>query len=145
MSPAKHADDVLSLMFSISRLVRSKMFSKGKGNLNWMQIHAMCFLEAHPGATMKDLATSLMVTAPTATSFVNRLVREKIVERSADPGNRKLVRLNLTAGGLRLLHTKIKQKQGAMRGIISALPAHDQHELVRILTTMLESVSRSSP
>ncbi len=110
-----------------------------KDHVNWLQIHALFMINEHGGPTMKELAQTLMVTAPTATSFVNRLVRNKLVDRKADPKNRKLVRLRITTAGRKLMQQKIKERQASMRTIISVLPTKDQNDLIRILERVLDS------
>ncbi len=142
---SNHADQVIALLFGISRLMRSKMTrASGNDHVNWLQIHALFLIDEHKGLTMKELAQSLMVTAPTATAFVNRLVRGTLVRRSSDPTNRKLVRLHLTAAGLRMMKTKLREKQRLMREVIDILPAKDQRELARIFKQLLDSHFRTS-
>ncbi len=140
MPKADYAQRVIELMFNVSRLVKNKMSTMAReDHVNWVQIHALCMIQDRKGITMKELANMLMVTAPTATSFVNRLVRDDLVTRQADPKNRKLVRLHLSKKGAKLMQAKIRQRQKLIRGVIAILPAKDQRELVRILENLLHS------
>ncbi len=143
MPMTDYAGQAISLMFGVSRIMRSKMTAGGKDHMNWAQIHALCAIEARDGITMKELAQILMVTAPTATAFVERLVRAKFVARATDPRNRKLVRLRITPAGARIVKTSVKHKQEHMRKFIATLPANDQRALVRILEKLLSYSSSS--
>ncbi|MEK7217947.1 MAG: MarR family transcriptional regulator, partial [Patescibacteria group bacterium] len=95
------ADAIIHLSFDLSRVIRHMMLCVHEEgvHVNFLQIHALALIEQHPGMTMKELAEALRVASPSATSFVNRLVRGKLVSRVRDAKNRKLVRLTLTREG----------------------------------------------
>ncbi|MSR86879.1 MarR family transcriptional regulator, partial [Candidatus Peribacteria bacterium] len=63
---------------------------------NLLHIHSLFLISEQEGLTMKEIAKSLHITSPSATSLVNRLVDMKWVGREHDTENRKLVRLRLT-------------------------------------------------
>ena len=92
---------------------------------------------------MKHLAHCLLVKSPTATSFVNRLVKAGLIKRVADPKNRKLVRLRITAKGKAYLKRKVEDRKRTMRAVFQPIPERDRVELVRILSRFVESSSHS--
>ena len=53
-----------------------------------------------------DLSTAEGVTQPSMTSFVNRLERSGLVERRADPTDKRVALVALTASGSDYLHTR---------------------------------------
>ena len=55
------------------------------------------------GPTIGDVAGYLMLRHHSAVGLVDRAVRAELVERREDPGDRRVVRLRLTAGGDRIL------------------------------------------
>jgi DNA-binding MarR family transcriptional regulator len=99
-------------------------------------MHALMIIKDNDGLTMKEFAEFLHVTSPSATSFVNRLVKMKWIKRSADKTNRKLVRLKLTTEGFTMIATKMKEHMRVMRDLFELLNATDQREFARILTTL---------
>ncbi len=101
--------------------------------MNPVQMHAMLIIREHDGLTMKEFAEFLHVTSPSATSFVNRLVRMKWVKRIADKTNRKLVRLKLSDEGMNCVTTNMKEHSRMMRDLFSLLTLADQKEFARIL------------
>lgn len=130
----KPADKIIAHWMDITRLMRQQMGSlKKTSSMNPMQIHALLIIKEHDGLTMKEFATFLHVTSPSATSFVNRLVRMKWVKRIADKTNRKLVRLTLSEEGLKCLTTKMKEHSSMMRDLFTLLSLTDQKEFARIL------------
>jgi DNA-binding MarR family transcriptional regulator len=55
------------------------------------------------GPTIGDVAGYLMLRHHSAVGLVDRAVRAALVERREDPGDRRVVRLRLTAAGGRIL------------------------------------------
>jgi DNA-binding MarR family transcriptional regulator len=55
------------------------------------------------GPTIGELAGYLMLRHHSAVGLVDRAVRAELVERREDPGDRRVVRLRLTAAGGRIL------------------------------------------
>jgi DNA-binding MarR family transcriptional regulator len=55
------------------------------------------------GPTIGDVAGYLMLRHHSAVGLIDRAVRAELVERREDPGDRRVVRLRLTAAGGRIL------------------------------------------
>jgi DNA-binding MarR family transcriptional regulator len=139
-------DELIDLAFSFSRIMHRKMAEVTRDEhqvKNWLQMHALCVIEERPGITMKDLAGVLMITAPTATTFVARLVRLGCVQRVADPKNRKLVRLRITKQGRALMRETMQRRMTVLRSVISHLSPKDQADLARIYRKLIDSHSVS--
>jgi DNA-binding MarR family transcriptional regulator len=109
-----------------------------------LQIHALLYVREHEGMTMKELAKHLKITSPSATSFVNRLVKLKWVERFTDPENRKLVRLKISTTGTAMLQQSMKERKEEMRKVLSLLSPDDQEELARILTHLSDAIHNTT-
>lgn len=139
------SNDLIDLTFEILRHVRKKMVCapvKDVRPVNFLQMHGLFIISEHEGLTMKELSEHMKVSAPTSTSFVNRLVRSKWIERVSDDKNRKLVRLRLTATGKEVLKEKMQERRGLLHGIVSLLSEQDQKDLARIYRNLLTSLSR---
>lgn len=137
---------IIQLWMEISRLLRRNMTAKGKAAdvcMNPMQVHAMMIISDHPNVTMKEFAKHLHISSPSATSFVDRLVKMKLVERCSDPGNRKLIHLNMLPTGRASLDQAMKEHSAAMHDLFSLLSSPDQEQLERILSNLKEALFRS--
>src|SRR5881409_3039307 len=84
------------------RVVRSEMRHQGALVVSVPQFRALAFVERHPGVSLAGVAEHLGVTAPTASTIVERLVRRRLVGRVPDPEERRRVVLSLTPAGGRL-------------------------------------------
>ncbi len=133
-------DQIIQTVFELGRVIRHDVIAKEKGKVgdrtNFLQIHALFLIDAHEGMTMKEFATAMMVTSPSATSFVNRLVKMGWVTRVSDPNNRKVIRLKLSAKGKTVMKKRMSEKREHMRSILDLLPAKDQSDMARILSTL---------
>lgn len=143
--PIDPTDGIMGSTLSISRMLRKRMAcSMGDEDANFLQIHALMYIKEHEGMTMKELASHMQITSPSATSFVDRLVKLGWVERVTDAQNRKLVRLKVSKEGQLMLHTQMKARRDDMRSVLSLLPVKDQEELARILSSLAEALQRTS-
>jgi DNA-binding MarR family transcriptional regulator len=137
-------DRIMGATLGISRTLRQKMACKGDEHGNMLQIHALVHIREKEGMTMKEMADYLKITSPSATSFVNRLVKLGWVQRFTDAKNRKLVRLKVSPAGMRMLESKISERKAEMRKVLSLLPAQDQKDLARILSTLSTALESAS-
>ncbi len=136
-------DRIITQWMEITRLLRQSMMHGCKPGIgmNPMQMHALMIIQEHEGLTMTELAKFLRVTSPSATSFVNRMVRMKWVKRLADGKNRKLVRLKLSEAGIKTIAEKMKEHTKVMHDLFSLLSSADQKTFARILTTLRSTLA----
>ena len=69
--------------------------------LTMSQLRVLIILNGDPGMTAGNLAERLSVRPSTVTEMVDRLVKQELVERRADPDDRRVVRNFLSATGER--------------------------------------------
>ena len=126
-------------MMELHRFIRQQMHSlpKESSGRNLLQLHALSIVREHAGMTMKELASGLRITPPSATAFVARLVKHRCVERFADPKNRRVVRLRITPTGTRLLSAAMRGRRKILRDVVQLLSSRDQREFTRIISTLI--------
>lgn len=83
--------------------------------------------------SMSELAAARNVALNTATSLVDRLVVAGLVERRGDPGDRRVVRVAVTAQGMMLVERLRTIRRAAMRRLLDDL---GDEEIQRILAAM---------
>lgn len=136
-------DQLSPLLLEMARMMRKKLVVDSEARFNPLQFHSLMVIRERDGITMKEFADAMHVTSPSATSFVDRLVKLKWVKRKPDPDNRKLVRLELTQAGSDMISSAMAHHGTVMRSVFSKLPEKDQRELVRILQHLHSSLSHS--
>jgi DNA-binding MarR family transcriptional regulator len=97
------------------------------------QIHVVLWLGTDGPLTMGDLARRLAVTEKTITGVIDRLERDRLVQRARDPLDRRVVQVRLAPGGARL-HRRIDEGIAAkITGFLALLEAADRQRLVRMV------------
>jgi DNA-binding MarR family transcriptional regulator len=110
--PSRDVAYVVSLFFAVRRIMRTEL-AKGKelDPSTWPMIETMKFIADHDKPKMKDIADYLSITAPSATSLVNGLVKSGFVTSDTDRYDRRTSRIMLTTKG------KIELKKAIAHGI----------------------------
>lgn len=136
-------DDVVGAALELHRIMRSRMSNIVEGGVNLMQLHALMGLHEHPLMTMKEFATMLRISSPSATTFVSRLSRLGLVHRLHDNTNRKLVRLRVTPRGEKQLQSFGRRRNKIIGEVFSVIPMKDRKTFVRILRHVVASHTSS--
>jgi DNA-binding MarR family transcriptional regulator len=82
------------------------------------------------GATLATLSRRMLVTAGNLTGLVDRAERDGLVERRADPSDRRLTRVFLTPKGDKLA-TKVVAAHNALAEELLAPLGHDEQHALR--------------
>lgn len=148
MSQKKNSiDRLIDSTYDFGRIMRQQMICGMKlgGGANLLHIHTLFLISEQEGVTMKELATSLHISSPSATSLANRLVKMRWVDRRHDEENRKLVRLGLTTLGKKILRENHERRRSVLRHIFSHLTQAEQAQLARLHEKLSQTLSiRSS-
>lgn len=86
------------------------------------------------GITVSEISDFLGVTSPTVTQLLNSLEEGGFVERSADPSDRRAVRIRLTEKGESALNRAMASFFTAFDGLVEYLGEADSHALAELLS-----------
>lgn len=96
--------DLLTHIVILARLIRTEADRRARAHgMTRAQWTLLIRLEAQPGILQKELAEILEVEPITVARLVDRLEARGMVERRADPGDRRCWRLHLTEAARPLL------------------------------------------
>src|SRR6185503_1455026 len=113
----------------IERHVRSRLRSRFRTTLPRFDLMAQ--LERHPaGLKMNELSRRLMVTGGNVTGIVDQLVREGLVERSAD-ADRRAFRVRLTRAGERAFGEMARAHEQWIAELLAGLTRREHVDLFR--------------
>jgi DNA-binding MarR family transcriptional regulator len=93
------------------------------------QYRALVVLAARGPQGTAELAAALAVNPSTATRMCDRLVRKGLVRRHRQPGDRRSVRIALTAPGRDLVAEVSERRRAELARLLGALPP-EEHEPV---------------
>jgi DNA-binding MarR family transcriptional regulator len=94
----------------------------------------MSQLERHPeGLKMNELSRRMMVSGGNVTGITDQLVKEGLVERLAEPADRRAFRVRLTAAGGKAFAEMARGHEAWVVGLFSGLTLKEQRDLFRLL------------
>jgi DNA-binding MarR family transcriptional regulator len=128
------------LRLDISRMARRLRQEAGAG-LSPSQTAALATIERHGPLTPSELADRERVQRPTVTRVLARLEEAGLVERAADPQDRRSSLVSVSAEGRALLDEVRARKDAFLARRIDALEPADREALERaaaIMERMLE-------
>jgi DNA-binding MarR family transcriptional regulator len=128
------------LRLDISRMAR-RLRQEAGAQLSPSQTAALATIERHGPLTPSELAERERVQRPTVTRVLARLEEAGLVERAADPGDRRCSLVSISAEGQELLDAVRARKDAFLSRRIDALDAADREALERaaaILERMLK-------
>ena len=116
----------------IERQVRSRLRSRFATTLPRFDLMAQ--LERHPeGLKMNELSRLLMVTGGNVTAIVDQLEKEGLVERIAEPSDRRAWRIHLTAAGDKGFAEMARAHEEWVVELLAGMSRRDQDELLKLL------------
>lgn len=98
-------------------------------------------LEREDGQTLAALSRRMLVTAGNLTGLVDRAERDGVVQRRADPRDRRLSRVFLTAKGRALITEVLPLHATHVGELLAALDAGERRELRRLLGKLRDSLA----
>jgi DNA-binding MarR family transcriptional regulator len=102
-------------------------------------------LEREDGQTLAALSRRMLVTAGNLTGLVDRAERDGVVERRADPRDRRLSRVFLTAKGRALVTDLLPVHADHVGALLAPLEPNERRELRRLLGKLRDSLTKEAP
>jgi DNA-binding MarR family transcriptional regulator len=134
------ADKLHSAAIHLLRRLRREDDASG---LPAPQLSALSVIVFGGPITLGALASAEQVRPPTITKLVATLEAAGLVEREADPDDRRIVRVKSTARGARLLQEGRQRRVATLAASLAELPAADRALLARA-ASVLEKVVRGA-
>jgi DNA-binding MarR family transcriptional regulator len=102
------------------------------------QARALRVVSERDGVRLSDLAGALRIAPRSATEVADGLQGRGLVERTADPGDRRAVVLTPTEAGRRVQREVDDARAADSHELFARLSARDRAELARILRTLTD-------
>lgn len=94
--------------------------------------------------TMTDLGQKLMVSGGNITGLTDRLEKESLVERRADPSDRRVQRIALSDKGRKLFADMAAVHRGWVEDILAGVPVRDAGALMDLLAEVKNSAEQAA-
>jgi DNA-binding MarR family transcriptional regulator len=123
-------------LFTCTTLIEGEIRSRLRDHFDFTlpRFDLMAQLDKAPGGmTLGDLSQRMMVSNGNVTGLVERLVSQKLIERRADPKDRRAQIVNLTAEGRRAFRTMARTHENWIADMFSGLSRNEIDELMKLL------------
>lgn len=143
MNEAAYFDKFENFMSSFMRMTHlGEVEDLSKLNLTIHQCVVLEQIRKNPNLNMTDLAQLLNVTLGNATIMVDKLVKESYVERVADPDDRRVVRLGLTAAGSDAAKFLMNHKRKSLQKFFNILSKDEKENLLKIMEKVSKHIEK---
>ncbi len=116
-----------------TRRARARLSREDGLALTPSQLHLLEALDGPDSLTVGRMAEAAGVTAPTATRMLDGLERTGVVERSADPRDRRCVNVRLTRAGRELVSAKRAAVAAKRTELFARLAPRERVDATRLL------------
>jgi DNA-binding MarR family transcriptional regulator len=127
-TPDETAELAARLRLAVTRLAR-QLRQTSDSDLSPTQSAVLATLANHGPVTLGELAELERVASPTITKVTGILQERGLVEKVTDPGDRRFVRVELTAEGHALVERNRARKTAWLARQLHDLPADDLERL----------------
>lgn len=138
-------DDTVGILLDLSRLLRNltRLVGGADDGPAMTATQRIALVELGDGGPvhLSDLAARMGVSAPTASRSVDALHELGLVERVADPRDRRAVNIDLTAHGKQLLQERKEKASAAFEPAVAVLSQADRKQLSQLLHRMTEALT----
>ena len=140
--PATDSADLADAVLTASRVlvaVAARSLAEHESEVSLPQYRTLVVLASRGPQRPVDLAQALGVDPSTATRMCDRLTRKKLIIRRRDATDRRVVMLNLSASGRRLVERVTQRRRREIEQILGAVDPADRANLVRALTVFAQA------
>ena len=103
------------------------------------QLALLDWVAACPGCSVREIADGLELTAPTVSVAVRRLENAGLLERQADPTDRRSVRISTTAQGQVLHERALEFRLEKMQHLLSGLTEEEAASLLALIEKAIDA------
>ncbi|MCA9402764.1 MAG: MarR family transcriptional regulator [Candidatus Omnitrophica bacterium] len=133
------AEELPEIMPVIARKVLLDFFQAAE--ISQSQLLMLMAVKAKQPCRLSELSREMEVSNPTASGLVDRLVQHGLVERSANPNDRRAVSISLSERGEKLVAKFRHHSKERWQEILTNMTSQDQNDFIRILRDIRKQVA----
>ena len=115
------------------------------GQITLPQFWALEWLRERGSSSMHDLADALSMKSPAASMMADRLVELKLIRRTRAPKDRRVVLLELSAKGRRMVNEVHVQKRRGIAELFKALTPSERAQYLNLVGKLANALSERTP
>lgn len=143
LSLQEFADRLTAVMPVMCKsMVRYEQNALTKGEVSLPQFWALSWLAQQEQATMHALASAMAMKPSTATMLVDRLAKQKLIQRKRNGIDRRQVLVQMTAKGRRMLEEIHHQKRKALQETFRHLSHDERRQYLELLEKLARKLNQ---
>lgn len=130
--------EILPLMFREFSKREDNVLTRGK--ITFPQMVAIDYVSRNSKVKMTELAKVLSIKMSSATVLVDRLIREKLLSRARDEGDRRLVWVSATPKGRKLIAEVLEQKRNSIKQLFGVLTEEERRQYLGVVRKVKDHI-----
>lgn len=110
-------------------------------NLSIAQLKSLLFIAAEGKTNFKKIAEALGVTPPNITGIIDRLVEQGLVSRTENPEDRRIMMLQVTEKGQKLLINLRESRVSFFKQALSRMKQEELQSLSQGLSALIKAAN----
>jgi DNA-binding MarR family transcriptional regulator len=133
-------EQLLTSMQNMGRLIRREVFLRKdcSQDFSHSEIEVMFFLKEKKTATMRAIADHLRVKPASVTPVIEKMFKKKMLSRTPDKKDRRIIYISLTKSGLKTFIEKQKEMHKHIKKFFQKISEKNKKELLRIINTIVK-------
>ncbi len=107
-------------------------------SMSMSEVRLMHLFKEKQVCKMSEVAGFVGIPLPTATHIVDKLVKQELLKRKLNAGDRRVVLIEITGKGRKAMEVCDKQHRADMKRFIDMLPAEDKNNVMRVINDFAE-------
>lgn len=141
--------ELLSVMTKINKLAHNGFIRKNMPNREFMFLKTINHLKnneenknySSKGIKASDLSKFLLITKPAISKLINTLEEKGFVERITDKSDRRVVYINITEEGEKILAKETEMFEEFTHKIVEKMGEEDTNEMIRLFKRMYDAIA----
>lgn len=109
-----------------------------QGKITMPQYLVLDLIETRGALKMSEIAAVMSVSLPAMTGIVDRLHQTAMIERCYDPKDRRLIRINLSVKGRKMVHKIRKQREDTISDVFGQLTEQERRSYLKIIKKVVD-------
>jgi len=124
-----------------TEFVKRQGFGVTSGQVTLPQMGILMLLRGEGPCRMSEIAKALSVTTPAATGIISRMVRAGFIKRIAGVKDRRVIRVELTKKGKRVIDEIVMKKEKMMTEAFSTFSANEREQYLKLFRKIYVSLT----
>lgn len=122
-------------------LFKKQPLLKGIGELSFIQGIILELLQETKKLKMHEIAKAMNVSLPGATKTINKLHKLRMVKRTYNKKDRRVIYVSLTPAGIKMAQKLMNSKKKLIKHLFSKLSERERDQYLKIIRKMKRAIN----